>query len=157
MYECAIMKNHTSQHKGGVHVVQYMEFTDDLVTGNTLIDGQHKELIGKINDLLRTCETGDGKKKALNTLDYLEEYTNFHFSQEEALQEEIGYPGLKEHQAKHKEFVQSIKELYEMLEEQEGPTDAFVQQVNKNVVDWFVNHIRGFDRAVAEFKNQKNS
>ena len=141
MYECAIMKNHTSQHKGGVHVVQYMEFTDDLVTGNTLIDGQHKELIGKINDLLRTCE----------------EYTNFHFSQEEALQEEIGYPGLKEHQAKHQEFVQSIKELYEMLEEQEGPTDAFVQQVNKNVVDWFVNHIRGFDRAVAEYKNQKNS
>ena len=54
-------------------MVQYMEFTDDLVTGNTLIDGQHKELIGKINDLLRACEAGDGKVKALNTLDYLEE------------------------------------------------------------------------------------
>ena len=65
-------------------MVQYMDFTDDLVTGNDLIDGQHQELIGKINDLLQTCETGDGKKKALNTLDYLEEYTNFHFSQEEA-------------------------------------------------------------------------
>ena len=142
-------------------MVQYMDFTDDLVTGNDLIDGQHQELIGKINDLLQTCETGDGKKKALNmwhilnTLDYLEEYTNFHFSQEEALQEEIGYPGLKEHQTKHQEFVQSIKELYEMLEEQEGPTDAFVQQVNKNVVDWFVNHIQGFDRAVAEYAKQK--
>ena len=58
-------------------MVQYMDFTDDLVTGNDLIDGQHQELIGKINDLLQTCETGDGKKKALNTLDYLEEYTNF--------------------------------------------------------------------------------
>ena len=129
-------------------MVKYMEFTDDLVTGNDLIDGQHKELIGKINDLLRTCETGDGKKKALNTLDFLEEYTNYHFSQEEALQKDIGYPGLKDHQAKHQEFVQSINELYEMLEDQEGPTDAFVQQVNKNVVDWFVNHIQGFDRAV---------
>ncbi len=138
-------------------MVQYMEFTDDLVTGNTLIDGQHQELIGKINDLLRACETGDGKKKALSTLDYLEEYTNFHFSQEEALQEEIEYPGLKEHRAKHQEFVESIKELYEMLEEQEGPTDAFVQQVNKNVVDWFVNHIQGFDRSVAEYKNLKNN
>ena len=53
-------------------MVHYMEFTDDLVTGNDLIDGQHQELIGKINDLLRTCETGDGKIKALNTLDYLE-------------------------------------------------------------------------------------
>ena len=138
-------------------MVQYMEFTDELATGNALIDGQHRELIGKINDLLRTCEAGDGKVKALNTLDYLEEYTNFHFSQEEALQEEIGYPGLKEHRAKHQEFVQTVKELYEMLEEQEGPTDAFVQQVNKNVVDWFVNHIQGFDRSVAEYKNLKSN
>ena len=34
----------------------YAEFTDDLVTGNTLIDSQHKELIDKINDLLKSCE-----------------------------------------------------------------------------------------------------
>mgnify|MGYP002511403754 CR=1 FL=1 len=27
----------------------YAEFTDDLVTGNTLIDSQHKELIDKID------------------------------------------------------------------------------------------------------------
>ena len=26
----------------------YAEFTDDLVTGNTLIDSQHKELIDKM-------------------------------------------------------------------------------------------------------------
>ena len=90
-------------------MVKYMEFTDDLVTGNDLIDGQHKELIGKINDLLRTCETGDGKVKALNTLDYLEEYTNFHFSQEEALQEEIGYPGLKEHKAALKNCMRCLR------------------------------------------------
>ena len=39
-------------------MVQYIDFTDDLVTGNDLIDGQHQELIGKINDLLQTCEIG---------------------------------------------------------------------------------------------------
>ena len=44
-----------------------------------------------------------------------------------------------------------------MLEEQEGPTDAFVAQVNKNVIEWFYNHIQGFDRSVAEYKNLKNN
>ena len=135
----------------------YAQFTENLITGNTLIDEQHKELIGKINELVRTCENGDGKVKALKTLNYLEEYTNFHFSQEEALQEEIGYPGIRQHKEKHQEFVNTVKELFEMLEEEEGPTEAFVAQVNKNVIEWFYNHIQGFDRSVAEYKNLKNN
>ena len=135
----------------------YAQFTENLITGNALIDEQHKELIEKINELVRTCENGDGKVKALKTLNYLEEYTNFHFSQEEALQEEIGYPGIRQHKEKHQEFVKTVNELFEMLEEEEGPTEAFVVQVNKNVIEWFYNHIQGFDRSVAEYKNLKNN
>lgn len=33
-----------------------VEFDESLVTGNEMIDEQHKELIGKIQDLLRSCE-----------------------------------------------------------------------------------------------------
>ena len=40
-----------------------------------------------------------------------------------------------------------------MLEESEGPTDEFVIQVQKNVIDWLYRHIKGFDRSVAEYKN----
>ena len=39
-----------------------------------------------------------------------------------------------------------------MLEEEEGPTDAFVEAVNKNVIDWLYRHIKGFDRSVAEYR-----
>lgn len=138
-------------------MVQYAKFSDELITGNALIDEQHKELIDKINDLIRACENGDGKVKAMKTLNYLEDYTNFHFTSEEALQEEIGYPGIAEHKAKHQEFVNTVKELFEMLEEQEGPTEAFVSQVNRNVIEWFYQHIQGFDRSVAEYKNLKNN
>ena len=31
----------------------HLEFDQSLVTGNDMIDAQHKELIGKIDDLLR--------------------------------------------------------------------------------------------------------
>ena len=85
-------------------------------------------------------------------LDYLLDYTEFHFSAEEKLQEEISYPGLKEHREKHEEFKSAVKELQEMLEEEEGPTETFVAQVQKNVVDWLFTHIKGFDRSVAEYK-----
>lgn len=128
------------------------EFDETLVTGNEMIDDQHKELIGRINQLLESCEDGQGKVKAVKMLDYLMEYTDFHFSAEEKLQEEINYPGIQEHKAKHEEFKQAVEELQEMLQEEEGPTEAFVAQVQRNVVDWLFNHIKGFDRSVAEYK-----
>ena len=51
------------------------EFTDDLITGNELIDSQHEELIGRINKLLDSCEAGEGKISAIKMLDYLAKYT----------------------------------------------------------------------------------
>ena len=84
-------------------------------------------------------------------LDYLSEYTDFHFSAEEKLQEEVAYPGLNEHRQKHEEFKKSLKELEEFLEESEGPTDAFVEKIQETVVNWLFNHIKAFDRSVAEY------
>ena len=42
----------------------FVEFDESLVTGNETIDAQHKEWIAKIDELLISCETGDGKVKA---------------------------------------------------------------------------------------------
>ena len=36
-----------------------------------------------------------------------------------------------------------------MLEEEEGPTEAFVEAVKKNIVDWLVNHILVWDKQLA--------
>lgn len=128
------------------------EFDDTLITGNEMIDSQHKELIAKINGLLDSCEDGNDKLAAVKTLDYLAEYTDFHFTAEEKLQEEMEYPGLKEHKAEHEKLRKVVDELHEMLVEEEGPTPAFVEQVNSNVIDWLYRHIKGFDRSVAEYR-----
>lgn len=133
------------------------EFSDNLITGNELIDSQHQELIDRINKLLDSCEQDDGKVTAVNTLDYLADYTDFHFGAEEKLQQEIGYPNYEEHKALHDAFKQTIKELDEMLQEEEGPSAAFVEKVEENVVKWFYNHIEGFDRSVAEYKNMREN
>ncbi len=133
------------------------EFDESLVTGNEMIDSQHQELIGKINDLLESCETSADKVMAVQTLGYLADYTEYHFKEEEKLQEEIEYPGIKEHKKQHEELKRTVEELHEMLEEQEGPTEEFVVQVNKNVVEWLYKHIKGFDRSVAEYKFMRNN
>ena len=132
-----------------MHVV----FDESLVTGNELIDSQHKEWFDKINNLVDCCEKNGGKLEAIKMLDYMAEYTDFHFGAEEELQEKVSYPDIAEHKAKHAEFKKVVEELHDMLVEEEGPTPAFVEAVNKNVIDWLYKHIKGFDSKVAAFVN----
>ncbi|MGN0355032.1 MAG: bacteriohemerythrin [Muricoprocola sp.] len=126
-------------------------FDDSLKTGNELIDSQHQELIARVNKLTDALSTTKEKNVAVQTLDFLMDYTEFHFAAEEKLQEEKEYPELEAHKELHKSFVQAVDELRNMLEEEEGPSDAFVAAVNKNVVDWLKNHIQGCDKKVADF------
>lgn len=126
-------------------------FDEALYTGNELIDNEHKELIDRVNKLVESCENGKEKVTAVKTLDFLMDYTDFHFSDEEKLQQEAGYDKLEQHKVQHEDFKKSVDELRQMLEEEEGPTDAFVEAVNKNISQWLVNHIQGWDKAVAEF------
>ena len=132
----------------------HLEFDSSLVTGNDMIDSQHKELIGKIDDLLSFCEESKEKVKAIQILGYLSDYTEFHFSEEEKLQEEIAYPAIDVHKKKHAEFKKAIEELHEMLEEEEGPTPAFVSAVRTNVVNWLFEHIQKMDKDVASFARE---
>lgn len=133
----------------------YAVFDETLITGNEMIDNQHKELIEKIAALEEACETSRDKATAVKLLNYLADYTDFHFAEEEKLQEEIAYPGIEEHKEKHQEFRHAVEDLHAMLEEEEGPTDAFVKALNETVTDWLFRHIKGFDRSVAEYKNMR--
>ena len=135
----------------------YVTFDDTLVTGNEMIDSQHKEWIDRINQLMKSCETDKEKQAAMKMLDYMADYADFHFAAEEKLQDEIGYPGIEEHKKKHEEFRRTVQELHEMLEEQEGPSDAFVKAVEENVMKWLTLHIQSFDRSVAEYKYMRDN
>ena len=55
-------------------------FDESLYTGNELIDGEHKELIERVNKLVESCEKGTEKVAAVKTLDFLMDYTEFHFA-----------------------------------------------------------------------------
>ena len=81
-----------------------------------------------------SCEQSNEKTAAIKMMDYLADYTDFHFSAEEQLQKDIDYPGYEQHKAQHETFKNTIKELEEMLSEEEGPSNAFVEKVHENVI-----------------------
>ena len=53
----------------------YAVFNENLYTGNEKIDGQHKEIIEKINKLVAACENGSCQLESIKMLDYLADYT----------------------------------------------------------------------------------
>ena len=131
-------------------------FDESIMTGNKMIDEQHRELIEKINQLVQSCEQGREKVKAIKMLHYLADYADLHFNEEEALQERIQYPGLLEHRQKHEDFRRSVSELFEMLEEEEGPSEKFIEAVHRNVTEWLYGHIKVFDVSVASYMHMNN-
>ena len=134
----------------------FIEFDDTLITGNDTIDNQHKELIDRISKFVHSCEDGADIATSLEMLDYLKEYTSFHFSAEEKLQEDVSYPGLAEHRKKHEEYKATLEALSSSLKEK-GADANTSEEIKESVVDWLFNHIKVFDRSVAEYKNMKEN
>lgn len=62
------------------------ELTPDLVTGNALIDREHRQLFDAINRLMDACGQGQGRAVLQQTLNFLNDYVKKHFGDEEALQ-----------------------------------------------------------------------
>jgi hemerythrin len=128
----------------------------DLETGNSTIDGQHKELITAINSLLEACSKGQGRNELAKTTKFLYEYTTKHFSDEEKLQLQSKYPDYTNHKTYHEGFKKVVLELGKELEEQ-GPTIILVGKINSSIGGWLLNHIKREDIKVAAHIRATNS
>lgn len=120
----------------------------ELETGNTTIDGQHKELIAAINKLLEACSAGKGRAQISETSNFLMDYTKRHFADEERLQRENKYPDYANHKVYHDGFVKVVAQLVQDLN-REGPTVVMVGKINSTIAQWLLNHIKREDTKVA--------
>lgn len=131
-----------------------IEWDDDLSIGIPLIDEQHKMLIQRLNSLSNAVDTYQSVNEIVNTLDFLIEYANFHFSTEEKHMKEMNYPGLKHHKIQHEEFKVTLQNLTIDFEE-DGATQSLAESVNTFLLNWLVTHIKAVDIKFGTFLNQK--
>ena len=85
------------------------ELTQDLVTGNTLIDSEHRQLFDAINKLMDACSGGKGRDQIMSTAKFLSDYVNKHFGDEERLQVNSKYPNYQAHRQFHQQMVASVQ------------------------------------------------
>ncbi|MBN1223762.1 MAG: hemerythrin family protein [Candidatus Aminicenantes bacterium] len=131
-----------------------IEWEDSLSVGVNQIDEQHKMLIQKLKDLSDAINEGHEYSKILKTLDFMIDYTDFHFSTEEGTMAENDYPGLDLQKKQHEEFKATLNNILEDYKE-EGPTSSLAESINVFLFNWLIKHIKGVDSKLGEFFAEK--
>lgn len=123
------------------------ELTDDLLTGNALIDSEHRELFAAVNNLMDACAQGKGRDQIQKTVQFLGDYVAKHFRDEEGLQVKSNYPGYPAHKQFHDGYRRKLAETTQVLT-REGPSVKALGDLN-GVVAILVSHIRTEDKRLA--------
>ena len=119
-----------------------------------LIDSQHKELIKRISDISDAVDSHQSPEVILNTLSFMSDYTDFHFSTEETHMRKHEYPAMDLHIKQHDEFKSMVRTMIEDFQE-EGATPALGKSINTYLLNWLIDHIKGIDSKFGEFLRSK--
>lgn len=119
----------------------YMNWAKEWETGIAVIDKQHLRIVDLINDLHFARGSGSSRAVLGPVLHDLIDYTLNHFSFEEELQEQAGYPFAKAHKRVHDMFVKKVVAYQERFTAGED----VVPEVSEMLEKWLVNHINGDD------------
>ncbi|CAM3848017.1 bacteriohemerythrin [Ectopseudomonas alcaliphila] len=127
----------------------YLDWSDDLDTGITVIDDQHKRIVAMINqlDAAQRCAS---KVQAGAVIDELIDYTVSHFAFEEAMIEEAGYIFTKAHKRVHALFIKRVEDYRERFNRGEDIADELKGMLGR----WLFSHIRSDDSNYVEAVNE---
>ena len=121
---------------------------DDLLTGVTEIDDQHRELFERFGSLLTACKDGKGNEEVLRLFTFLDEYVISHFAAEERIMRSCDYRDYLEHRQQHQQFVRKLAELKRQFRD-EGAGLSLVISTNQMMIEWLTRHIEKMDKEFA--------
>lgn len=118
------------------------------------IDAQHQQLFKALTDLQEAMKAGKGKEEVLKTIDFLSNYVDKHFADEEELMKKNNYPDFEKHKQIHEKFKSFVKEQRQKVSAQ-GADLIIVVQLQQKLGDWLISHIASEDKKYAPFIKQQ--
>jgi hemerythrin len=128
--------------------LRFMRWMDLYATGIAKIDYQHETLTDLLNALNEAHRAGKPRDVLLFRLDQLIESVHAHFTDEEALMQEKGYPDFDLHKAEH-DFL--LAQVLNFREEFAADKVGFSESMMDYLRDWLRDHILISDRRMARF------
>lgn len=126
----------------------YVNWNESMSVNHELIDRQHQELLGLINQLHDAMTRGEGAAVLHRIVDGLVEYTEIHFATEERYFEGLPYPDVARHKLEHQDFVEKAVDFKQGFDEGRLMLSLDVMSF---LGDWLVEHIQGTDASYKPF------
>ncbi|MGI6731294.1 MAG: bacteriohemerythrin [Anaerovoracaceae bacterium] len=127
-----------------------INWTEDLAVGISTIDEQHKTWFEKANQLFEAGKNGKSKEIIAETLDFLTQYTQKHFGDEEQYMRSINYPEYDFQRKAHAGFVAELEKIKKEYEESGGSV-VLIINANQMIVDWLIKHISREDKKIGKY------
>jgi hemerythrin len=127
-----------------------IEWEDRFSLGVEELDSLHRELFSRFNDLVNACDTGSGREEALRMIEYLNSCMLSHFTREEGLQRQYGFPNFSRHKEEHDAFIRELSSLERQFRAH-GPIPRLVATTNQVVAVWLIDHISRLDAEFARY------
>jgi hemerythrin len=119
-------------------------WTDQMCVGVKLLDNDHKKIVLLINELHEGLLSGRAKPELDRVFENLVSFTRIHFSHEEQLLVQTGYPGAAAHQQEHKTMIRQVLELQERFRSG-APLGMYLDGMEL-LKSWLFNHMYGSDQ-----------
>jgi len=135
--------------------MQIAHWSEDYETGFPVIDQQHQQMFALVNQLQEAMLKSADPTLLKQLLNALLKDTIAHFTLEEDLMLEHGYPSYQQHKQIHDRLTQKISKVLHHLETEEEIT-AVNTELSHFLHQWLVHHIQGQDRQMIQFFREKN-
>lgn len=129
-------------------------WTDDLESGNSIIDNQHRELLRRFEMLEEAIKNDKGYQEVKGLVTFLQRYVLTHFNTEEQDMLEYKYPKFREHLREHDICKHRIFQFKTFVEGEQDKNK--VLQVGLSLVGlWVKDHILDHDLQYIQYTKEK--
>lgn len=132
------------------------QFTDDCLTGNDVIDNEHRQLFATINSISNiladeTRAPEEVLQSAKDLLGILKEYAATHFAHEENYMNEIHDPELANQRKQHAEFTSKVNSVdLDTMDVSQGI--RILHEMMEYLSLWLYRHILASDTLIGKLK-----
>jgi len=113
------------------------------ITGQKVIDADHKMLVQYVNELQQAKESGSAHQVAMDVLEKLVNYTRDHFAREEVIWSEGGLPSLDSHKGVHADLVSKVMQFQRDFQSGKATlTDDLITFLR----GWLIDHVFKTDK-----------
>ncbi len=119
-----------------------IKWDDKFSVGISIIDDEHKKLIGIMNKAIVLEQNSSNPKEITEVLNEMNRYAQSHFATEEGYMVKFNYPDYENHRKEHQAFSIETMAFFDKITESNR---QLICEIIEHLKSWLLKHVLGTD------------